>query len=549
MTVTEISDATFENEVLQSGEPVLVDFFTTWCGPCKAMAPALDATAEELRGKVKVVKVDIEVNPHTAAKWNVRGVPTLMLFKNGEPAARHVGALVRKEKLQKWVNDWVDPEAGEVERRVSGFKLANGMDVVVLSDNRAPHVSHMLWYKVGAADVPEGLSGLANLVEHLTFSSLRRSELADTANLKPRVQIADYAFGHDATIFRRQIDKEKLKNAMEVEVDRMTHLRLTDEDVETALALLDERAANLYATAPLFIRLHAQMKTEMNSLLFSAHPYRVPMIGWPDERKKLSRQDAQRFHQRHYAPNNAVLVVAGSVTPEEVRQLAEETYGKVPAKADLPDRSRRPEPPRVAARRVVLKDKDARGHSLRRIYTAPGYATANAGEIEALQLLGCILGGRKSSLLNRKLLGGRGNESAGRVYFHGDLDFGTISVNIEWNDAEIEAIEASLDAILEDVRRNGVTEIDLEDAKKVLTADFVAASDIQEQCATRYAAALALGHTIAEVDAWPEAISKVTADDIKTVANAFLDPRRSVTGWLIPEPVEVAQDAQLAKAV
>jgi thioredoxin 1 len=99
-----VSDSTFEEVVLKSTEPVVVDFFAEWCGPCKAMAPALDQVAAEMQGKVKIVKVDVDQNPGITAKYGIRAMPTLMIFRGGEVAAQHVGALVQKKKLEDWVN-------------------------------------------------------------------------------------------------------------------------------------------------------------------------------------------------------------------------------------------------------------------------------------------------------------------------------------------------------------------------------------------------------------------------------------------------------------
>lgn len=102
-----VSDSTFDQEVLKSAEPVLVDFFAEWCGPCKAMAPALEQVAKEMQGKIKVVKLDVDQNPTVTGKYGIRAMPTLMLFKGGKPAAQHVGALVQKKKLEDWINSSV----------------------------------------------------------------------------------------------------------------------------------------------------------------------------------------------------------------------------------------------------------------------------------------------------------------------------------------------------------------------------------------------------------------------------------------------------------
>ncbi|CFX19456.1 thioredoxin 1 [Candidatus Filomicrobium marinum] len=103
MAVT-VSDTTFDEVVLKSDKPVLVDFFAEWCGPCKAMAPALEQVAEALKDSVTVVKVDVDQSPGITQKYGIRAMPTLMLFRGGEVAAQHVGALTQRASLEKWLN-------------------------------------------------------------------------------------------------------------------------------------------------------------------------------------------------------------------------------------------------------------------------------------------------------------------------------------------------------------------------------------------------------------------------------------------------------------
>ena len=102
MGVAKVSDADFETQVLKSAEPVVVDFWAEWCGPCKMIAPALEEIAGTMGGKVKIVKLNVDENPATAAKYGIMSIPTLMLFKNGELTSRQVGA-APKQKLEQWI--------------------------------------------------------------------------------------------------------------------------------------------------------------------------------------------------------------------------------------------------------------------------------------------------------------------------------------------------------------------------------------------------------------------------------------------------------------
>ena len=104
MASVHVSDANFEQEVLKSNVPVFVDFHASWCGPCKAMAGAVEQIAAEMKGKVKVVKIDVDESPNVTQKYAIRAMPTLMVFKGGKVAAQHIGAMVQKKKLEDWVN-------------------------------------------------------------------------------------------------------------------------------------------------------------------------------------------------------------------------------------------------------------------------------------------------------------------------------------------------------------------------------------------------------------------------------------------------------------
>ncbi len=417
--------------------------------------------------------------------------------------------------------------------RVSEFKLANGMQVVVVPDTRAPVITHMVWYRVGAADESRGVSGIAHFLEHLMFKSTDKLPSGEFSKIVSRLGGNDNAFtGHDATAYYQRVAKDRLKTLMEMEADRMVNLKLTEKEVLTERDVILEERRSRVENNPSSV-----LDEQMGAALYQNHPYGVPVIGWMHEMAKLSRDDALEFYKRHYGPNNAILVVSGDVVPEEVRALAEATYGKLPPSAVIKGRVRASEPEHRAARRLELKDPRAGRLSISRYYLAPSYGTAKpASEGPALDLLMKIVGGGTTSRLYQKLVvDDKIASSAGGWYSGSGLDSGRIAVSgVAADGIGLDKVEAGIDAVLAEVKANGVTDAEIERSKKAYIAEYIYESDNQATLARRYGWGMVVGRTIAEIDAWPEDIARVTKDDIKAVAAKYLDIRKSVTGTLLP---------------
>jgi len=273
----------------------------------------------------------------------------------------------------------------------------------------------------------------------------------------------------------------------------------------------------------------------MNAVLYYSHPYGIPVIGWEHEIARLTREDALSFYKRHYAPNNAILVVTGDVTAEEVRRLAEESYGKIPANPEITSRTRPMDPEQRAARRVEIKDPRAGKPSVQRYYVTPSYVTAKPGEAEALDLLMKIAGSGATSRLYQKLVAtDKLASSAGGWYGGSSMDFGKIAVYaIPADGVSLEKVEAAIDAVLADIIANGVTEAELERGKKAYLAEYIYESDNQATLARRYGWALTVGSTIKDIEEWPDRLAKVSPADVQAAVR-HRDIRRSVTGTLLP---------------
>ena len=426
------------------------------------------------------------------------------------------------------------------EPNVSTFNLANGMQVVVIPDHRVPVVTHMVWYRAGAADDPWGTSGIAHFLEHLMFKSTKKIKSGEFTRIITGLGGRDNAqTTHDSTSYFQRVAKEHLRAVMELEADRMVNLRLVEEEVRTESSVIQEERRSSVDANPLRV-----LDEQMLAALYLNHPYGRPALGWTGEMSKLSRQDAAAFYKRFYAPNNAVLVVAGDVTPEEVRPLAQATYGRnKPAKAFAP-RLRPKEPEPTTARRVHLEDARAGAPILLRYYDVPSFPSARPGDAESLELLARIIGGDDASRLYRRLVTEKLASAAGSDYIGSGLDSGRMAfVILPLPGVSLEKAEAALDAVIADIREKGVTQEELERAKATLEARRVFESDNQVTLARRYGEGVALGRSIADLDELPNRMKARGPDDVKRAAQEFLIARRSVTGTLVEPPAAVKTTA------
>jgi len=416
---------------------------------------------------------------------------------------------------------------------VSHFTLGNGLEVVVIPDHRTPVVTHMVWYKVGSADETAGKSGLAHFLEHLMFKGTKKNPLGRYSQTVATLGGQENAFTtDDYTTYYQRIPRERLKTLMEFESDRMTGLVLTDAVVKPELQVVLEEQNMRVANNP-----GARLGEQMAAALFLNHPYGRPVIGWRHEIEKLDREGALAFYRRFYTPNNAILVVAGDVTADEVKTLAEATYGQVEPVVEIAPRDRPKEPVQEAARTVTLADPRVAQPSLRRIYLAPSAHMAQAGESEALDVLASILGSGSNSRLYQTLVIDKDIAlNVGAGYDGTALDYSPFQVSVTPKPGTtLPQIEAAMDAVLAEVIDKGVTEDELDRAKNRLIANAAYAQDNQSTLARWFGAALATGLTVEQVQAWPDHVGQVTADSVRAAARRYLDKRASVTGYLIKD--------------
>ena len=421
------------------------------------------------------------------------------------------------------------PQAALAEPAVSSFELDNGMRGVVIEDHRAPVVTHMVWYKVGSADETPGKTGIAHYLEHLLFKGTETIPSGRFSEIVAENGGQENAFtSRDYTGYFQNIAADRLGLMMEMEADRMRNLTIGDDDWQAERDVVGEERRMRVDNVPA-----AKFREQFSSALYLSHPYGVPVIGWKAEVEALTKEDALEFYERFYAPGNAILVVAGDVTPDEVEALAREHYGKIEA-VDLPDHVRSTEPPHLAERRISMTDPRVAQPQWMRGYLAPSYVTAEEGEAEGLVLLADILGGGTTRRMQRVLTQETDMAIYAGAYYSGMArDHGEFVVYAgPKGDTSLEAIEGAVDWMLEDILKNGVTEEEMARSKKSLIADEIYSQDSQRTMARQYGAALTIGLSIEDIQSWRSRVEAATAEDVINAARKVLNRKRSVTGVL-----------------
>jgi len=425
------------------------------------------------------------------------------------------------------------PTARAQSFNAESFSLDNGLQVVVLPNHRVPVVTHMVWYKVGAADEPPGKSGIAHLLEHLMFKGTETIAPGQFSRIIARNGGRDNAFtGSDYTGYYQNIARDRLELVMEMEADRMANLRLAENDVLTERAVVIEERLSRTENEPA-----ALLNERLDQALWAVHPYKNPIIGWAHELEALDRADALAFYDRFYAPNNAILVVAGDITAEALRPLAERTYGQIPPAPLTPTRARVLDLPPPVDITMTLRHAQVGQASWWRQIVAPSRNVGRAELYPALQVLAEILGGGPVSRLYDRLVVEDGVAvSAGARYRGRAVDYGTFVLYGSPAEGHTPAeVGAAVDAEVARLLADGVSAEEIAGAKRRLRASVVYARDSVFQTARIVGAALATGATLEDIQRWPEDIAAVTEDDVMAAARAVFQGTSQATGHLLPD--------------
>ena len=433
----------------------------------------------------------------------------------------------------------VAPVAAQAAGEVTEFTLDNGLQVVVIEDHRSPAVTQMIWYRAGAADEQPGQTGVAHFLEHLMFKATDDLASREFSRIVEENGGSDNAFtSWDYTAYHQRVASDRLGLMMMMEADRMRDLILTEDEVATERQVILEERAQRTDTSP-----GALFNEQVSAAVYLNHPYRRPIIGWRHEMEDLSLEDARDWYDTHYHPNNAILIVAGDATPEEVRALAEEHYGPIPASPGLTGhetRVRPSEPPHIAERRVVYEDARVANPYVSVTYQAPERNSGDQTDAAALTLLAEILGGSGfTSVLPREMqLEDERSLFVGAYYGGINLDVTTFTlVNMPLPGISLEEAEEDMLSEIAEFLEEGIDPDQYDRIQFQIEASRIYEEDDAAGLARAYGAALTSGLTVADVQAWPDVLAATTIEDVMEAARTIFAQEATVTGYLMqPEP-------------
>ncbi|MDO9598074.1 MAG: pitrilysin family protein [Azoarcus sp.] len=412
--------------------------------------------------------------------------------------------------------------------------LANGMKVIVKEDRRAPSVVHMVWYRTGSMDEPEGVSGVAHVLEHMMFKGTRKVGPGEFNKRVAAVGGRDNAFtSKDYTAYFQQVPPTQLGPMMALEADRMQNLIITDAEFAREIEVVKEERRLRTDDQP-----RALVYEQLMATAFQAHTYRRPVIGWMTDLDAMTAEDTREWYRRWYQPNNAYLVVVGDVDHQAVFGMARQHYGKLKT-ANLPARRISNEPEQRGPRKTAVR-APAELPYLAMAWQVPTLRDPTGDrEAYALQVLAAILDGYDGARLNRRLVrdsqiavsAGAGYDGTGRGPSLFYLD------GVPAAGQTVESLEAALRSELQRIRDEGVSETELNRVKTQALASKVYKRDSLMGQAMEIGYLEAAGLSWRDDERLLEGLRAVTADEVRAVAQRYFSDDTLTIARLDPQPV------------
>ncbi len=423
----------------------------------------------------------------------------------------------------------LNAQADLAERR-----LGNGLKVIVKTDHRAPVVVSQVWYRAGSMDESYGTTGVAHVLEHMMFKGTQAVPAGEFSKQIAAAGGRENAFtSRDHTAYFQTLQKDRLALAFKLEADRMVNLNLAPAEFAKEIQVVMEERRMRTEDEP-----HALLYENFMATAFEAHPYRHPVIGWMGDLKNMTVADAQAWYRHWYAPNNATLVVAGDVEPEQVFTLAEQYFGPIPARA-LPERKPLVEPVQSGMKRVVTR-APAKLPYLLMAWPAPKLSDpAKDWEPYALEVLAGVLDGNASARLSQRLVKERKiatEVSAG----YDDAARGPVQFMLDATPAEghgVDEVQAALTHEIVRIQRDGISDKELQRVKAQVLAGQVFQRDSLFYQAMQIGEWVTAGLDYRLLNQRFERIRAVTAEQVREVAKRYLVDDKLTVATLDPLPL------------
>ncbi len=448
----------------------------------------------------------------------------MWLLKDSRPVAFMLAAVALASTLAR-----AAPEA-TTERR-----LANGMQVIVKPDRRAPVVVVMVWYRVGSIDEVTGVTGVAHALEHMMFKGTRTTGVGEYSRIIAAAGGRDNAFtGNDYTGFYAALQKTHLDLAMRLEADRMANLTLAPEEwAKEIKVIMEERR---YRTDD---RPRSLVYEQMMAAALTAHPYRNPVIGWMSDLQNMTVEDAREFYRRWYVPNNAVLVVVGDVSPQEVVAAAEKYFGGIKSRP-LPARKPQDEPPQLGMKRVTVKAPAELPYVVM-VFRVPALRNPEADwEPYALEMLSAVLSGNPAARLPDRLVRVERVASSASASYDGlarGPGFFYLSATPTPGKTATE-VEQGLRREMARIIAEGVTRDELDRAKAQAVAAHVYERDSVMNQAREIGSMEIAGISHKTLDLQLQKLREVTPEQVQEVARKYYVEDALTIARLDPQPLE-----------
>jgi zinc protease len=424
--------------------------------------------------------------------------------------------------------------------KVEQFTLANGLTVIVKPDRRAPTAVHMLWLRVGSMDEVDGTTGVAHVLEHMMFKGTPSLKPGEFSRRVAALGGRENAFtSKDYTGYYQQIPAARLEDVMKLEADRFAHNQWSDEEFKKELEVVKEERRLRTEDNP-----RSLLDESLNATVFMAAPYRRPVVGWMSDLDALTALDARQFYQRWYIPANAAVVVAGDVDVARVRQLAEQYYGAIPARA-VPQRKPRTEPAQAGLRRLDFKAPAEQAY-ITLAFKVPGLQSLDQPQADdhdalALTVLSAVLDGYSGARLDRALTQGpdRLADSAGSS--NGLLGRGPQLFTLDGVPAAgktAEQVGAALREQVARIAREGVSETELNRVKTQWVASEVYKLDSVFNQARELGSNWVQGLSLDAGERLMARLRAVTAQQVQAVAGKFFGDDQLTVAILRPQPLD-----------